>query len=399
MAKTVDQFSTIEDFRQKYNELAIDVGDKSGLRTTSSATVIDALNSLEDKSFFFQEFVYVATAGQTVFSGDDSFGNSLEFRSNRIQVFKNAEHLVEGDDFTISGAIGNTHTIITLTSSATVSDKLVIYSFTGSYLGTSIGAGSGVAGQFTETAANTIYNINSNGVILNGDGSPNQTTSLQSGFNIQLAGKTYSEDNIQVASGKTVTADTFIGNLTGNADTVTNGVYTTDTGSVTNTMLAGSIANSKLSNNSITIGDSVIALGGTDTTITGLTSVTSTNFVGNLTGNVTGNSATVSSINTHAISDLSDVSVTSPSTGQVLSWDGSNFTNSNPAATFSAQDARNAISGGDGLAFNSGTGVMDANTSNGITTSSDNIVLDYETVSVAPSSVGSTSTGHLWFVI
>ena len=399
MAKTVDQFSTIEDFRQKYNELAIDVGDKSGLRTTSSATVIDALNSLEDKSFFFQEFVYVATAGQTVFSGDDSFGNSLEFRSNRIQVFKNAEHLVEGDDFTISGAIGNTHTIITLTSSATVSDKLVIYSFTGSYLGTSIGAGSGVAGQFTETAANTIYNINSNGVILNGDGSPNQTTSLQSGFNIQLAGKTYSEDNIQVASGKTVTADTFIGNLTGNADTVTNGVYTTDTGSVTNTMLAGSIANSKLSNNSITIGDSVIALGGTDTTITGLTSVTSTNFVGNLTGNVTGNSATVSSINTHAISDLSDVSVTSPSTGQVLSWDGSNFTNSNPAATFSAQDARDAISGGDGLAFNGGTGVMDANTSNGITTSSDNIVLDYETVSVAPSSVGSTSTGHLWFVI
>jgi hypothetical protein len=399
MAKTVDQFSTIEDFRQKYNELAIDVGDKSGLRTTSSATVIDALNSLEDKSFFFQEFVYVATAGQTVFSGDDSFGNSLEFRSNRIQVFKNAEHLVEGDDFTISGAIGNTHTIITLTSSATVSDKLVIYSFTGSYLGTSIGAGSGVAGQFTETAANTIYNINSNGVILNGDGSPNQTTSLQSGFNIQLAGKTYSEDNIQVASGKTVTADTFIGNLTGNADTVTNGVYTTDTGSVTNTMLAGSIANSKLSNNSITIGDSVIALGGTDTTITGLTSVTSTSFVGNLTGNVTGNSDTVSSINTHTISDLSDVSVTSPSTGQVLSWDGSNFTNSNPAATFSAQDARNAISGGDGLAFNSGTGVMDANTSNGITTSSDNIVLDYETVSVAPSSVGSTSTGHLWFVI
>jgi hypothetical protein len=96
---------------------------------------------------------------------------------------------------------------------------------------------------------------------------------------------------------------------------------------------------------------------------------------------------------------LSDVSVTSPATGQVLSWDGSNFTNSNPAATFSAQDARNAISGGDGLAFNGGTGVMDANTSNGITTSSDNIVLDYETVSVAPSSVGSTSTGHLWFVI
>ena len=49
----------------------------------------------------------------------------------------------------------------------------------------------------------------------------------------------------------------FIGDLTGNADTVTNGVYTTDTGTVTNTMLAGSIANDKLANSTI----SGIALG------------------------------------------------------------------------------------------------------------------------------------------
>jgi hypothetical protein len=48
-----------------------------------------------------------------------------------------------------------------------------------------------------------------------------------------------------------VSATTFTGNLTGNvsgnATSVTNGVYTTDTGTVTNTMLAGSIADSKLS--------------------------------------------------------------------------------------------------------------------------------------------------------
>ena len=89
MAKTVDQFSTLEDFRQKYNELAIDVGDKSGLRTTSSATVIDALNSLEDKSFFFQEFVYTATGSQTVFTGADTFDNTLLLRQNRLQAYKN----------------------------------------------------------------------------------------------------------------------------------------------------------------------------------------------------------------------------------------------------------------------------------------------------------------------
>ena len=394
MAKTVNQFSTIEDFRKKYNELAIDVGDKSGLRTTNSSTLVDAVNSLEDKSFFFQEFVYVATAGQTSFVGDDSFGNSLEFRANRIQVFKNTQHLIEGTDFTISGASGNKHTIITLTSGATVSDKIVIYSLTGSYLGTNIGAGSGVAGQFTETAANTIYNINDSGVILNGEGSPNQTTSLQSGFNIQLAGNTYAEDDITLASGKTLTAST----LTDGTASISGGVGT------------------------------------------GFSSITSTSLVGALTGNAT-TSSTTSSISNHAVSGLSDVQTSSPQNGQLMVWNNSEgyWENQNAAATYTNEDAmdaaagmitsathsnitvsyddanntlafsaaaqygdsdaRGAISGGDGLTNNSSNGVMGENTSNGITTNSDNIVLDYEVVSSAPTVVGSTSTGHLWFVI
>ena len=50
MAKTVDQFSTIENFRTKYNELAVDVGEKSGLRTEETGNLVDALNSLEDKN-------------------------------------------------------------------------------------------------------------------------------------------------------------------------------------------------------------------------------------------------------------------------------------------------------------------------------------------------------------
>ena len=60
--------------------------------------------------------------------------------------------------------------------------------------------------------------------------------------------------------------------ISGNAGTVTNGVYTTDTGTVTNTMLAGSIANNKLLNSSITIAGTSTALGGsiTQDTITGL---------------------------------------------------------------------------------------------------------------------------------
>jgi hypothetical protein len=58
-----------------------------------------------------------------------------------------------------------------------------------------------------------------------------------------------------------------------------------DTGTVTNTMLAGSIENGKLVNSNITVGSTAIALGGTSTTLAGLASVTSTSFVGALTGN------------------------------------------------------------------------------------------------------------------
>jgi len=71
----------------------------------------------------------------------------------------------------------------------------------------------------------------------------------------------------------TVASTTPVTNLSigGNAGTVTNGVYTTDTGTVTNTMLAGSIANAKLTNSSITFGSTAQALG---STVSGLSGVT-----------------------------------------------------------------------------------------------------------------------------
>jgi hypothetical protein len=50
---------------------------------------------------------------------------------------------------------------------------------------------------------------------------------------------------------------------------------------------AATVANSNLVNSSITIGSTSTALGATSTTLAGLTSVTSTTFVGNLTGTAT----------------------------------------------------------------------------------------------------------------
>jgi hypothetical protein len=78
-----------------------------------------------------------------------------------------------------------------------------------------------------------------------------------------------------VAGVKTFSSE-MVGDISGNAGTVTDGVYTTDTGTVTNLMLA---------NDSVTVGTTAIALGASATTIAGLVSVTSTDFVGALTGN------------------------------------------------------------------------------------------------------------------
>ena len=73
--------------------------------------------------------------------------------------------------------------------------------------------------------------------------------------------------------------NTISGSIDGNAATVSNGVYTTDTGTVTNTMLAGSIANNKLSNNSVTFNGVTVALGGSGS-ITAAVPIATTTILG-----------------------------------------------------------------------------------------------------------------------
>ena len=87
------------------------------------------------------------------------------------------------------------------------------------------------------------------------------------------------------------------GNVTGNAGSVTNGVYTTDTGTVTNTMLAGSIADTKLSTISTAGKVSNSATTATDANTGGtivsrdgsgnfLANLITSNLLGNVTGNI-----------------------------------------------------------------------------------------------------------------
>jgi hypothetical protein len=130
----------------------------------------------------------------------------------------------------------------------------------------------------------------------------------------------------QTIAGTKTFSSTITGSITGNAGTVTNGVYTTDTGSVTNTMLAGSIANNKLTNSSVTVtagtgmsGGGTVSLGGTITlTNAGVTSaVAGTGInVSSGTGAVTITNTGVTSINSTLTGAVTGI-ITSSDTGTV----------------------------------------------------------------------------------
>lgn len=414
MANQVNAEQTLNEFRNSFNTLNNEVGSITGLRGTlnNPNSLVDAINVLEDKTFFLQTFEYTTTTDQS-YSGADANGNVLKYRQGKVQVYLDGVHLVEGgsgaNGYTIQIPSGLFYTGILLNAAPTAGQILTVYAYTGSQSGVAADGGAG-GGQFTETAENTIYNINSNGVILNGTSAA--AVSLQSGYQVQLEGNTFVDGNVKVDTGHSLEAPT----LTDGTATITGGVGT------------------------------------------GFSSLTSTSLVGNLTGNVTGNltgdvtgdvTGTVSSITNHQITDLSDVDTTAPSDGQILVYNASSskyvptnqqtsdtvtegssnlyFTNErvddrvnallvggtgistsyddnagtltiNGSAQYGDSDVQSYLSGGSGLAM-SGSGVFSVNTSNGVKIDGDDVELDYEIVNSAPSSAGSTSTGHLWFVV
>ena len=484
MAKTVDNYSTIDEFRLKYNELAVDVGEVSGLRPALGENLVDAVNAVEDKAFYFGKYRYTATAGQQTFTGADANGNILKYKGNRVQVFKNGVLLEEQSDWQVGGLAGAFYYNIQLISAASANDLIQIYAYTGSFEGTA--TSTAILSFFTETLQNTIYNTNSNGVILQGDNS-SPTTTLQGGFNLQLAGKTYAEDDITLATGKTLTAPTvtdgtaslssgsltsavngtFSGTVSAEQLTTTDDLTVGDDASiggdlgVTGTATVGTLAsggitgttasftgnvdlgsdasdtvsiNGVVDTNIIPNSDNTRTLGSaskryqslhaTTITATTLNGAVTGNVTGNLIGDVTGNvTGTVSNITNHGVSALSDVNyTTSPAAGQVLAWDASNnyWEPVNPTNTtdsvsegsnsfYFTDDRVNAIINANaGLAKSYATNTgspldgdinISVNTSEGVKIDGDDVVMDKTIVSTAPSGVGSTSSGHLWFVV
>ena len=130
------------------------------------------------------------------------------------------------------------------------------------------------------------------------------------------------------------------------------------TGTITNTQLAGSIANSKLSNSSITIGSDSIALGGSQTDINGLTSLdvdnvtidgnTVTTSSGNLTIDSNGGTTTIDD-NTVISGNLTVNGTTTTINSTTVAIDDKNFQVATGAADDSAANGAGfTVESGDG---------------------------------------------------
>jgi len=190
------------------------------------------------------------------------------------------------------------------------------------------------------TAAGTTGQVLTSG----GTGVPTWTT--------PVSNATVTDDTTTNGTRYPLFANQTSGSLTTEYTSSTKLQYNPSTGVFTSTQFSGSgagltsIPNSALTNSSITIGSTAISLGGTATTIAGLTSVTSTTFVGALTGNAS--SATTATTATNATNIAITDNTSSVSTYYpVLSVA---TTGNNPATTSSTK-----------LSFVPSTGVLSAN--------------------------------------
>src|SRR3989339_864769 len=195
--------------------------------------------------------------------------------------------------------------------------------------------GATVTGATVNLNASSNFDVNvatgtSTGDITLGGGTAGQLVSINSSdWDIDATGAMTGIGSI--TSDGTITATTFIGALTGNvtgnvsgtsgsttgnAATVTDGVYTTDTGTVTSLMLQAAAADLGAADVEVVLSNT--NAGGFNTNITTDGTITATTFIGALTGNVTGNVSGTSGSTTGNAATVTD-GVYTTDTGTVTS--------------------------------------------------------------------------------
>jgi len=351
--------------------------------TASSLTSVGTLSSLTTSGD-------VVVGGNLTVNGTTTTINSTTVTTTdtNIEIAKVAsptDVTANGAGITIKGATDKTFNWYSSTSAFTSSDNMDLASGkTYKIAGTTVLSATQVLGKGFTDANGEILTTNGaqtvSGKIISGANntiSNISPSSITNGY-IKIGSNTINIGDPAVttlAGLSSVTSTSFVGALTGNASTVTNGVYTTDTGTVTNTMLAGSITDSKL--NQITTTGKVANSATTATSANTASAIvardSSNNFsAGTITAALSGNASTATTLAT------------------ARAINGVNFDGSAPI-TIKASTT-NALSIGTGLSGSS----FDGGTA-GITIAIDtSVVVDKTTVqTLTGKTLGATSTTTL----
>lgn len=178
MALTVSNNQTLEDLRVSHNDLVDDVGGIGTLRTGQKESLVDAVNSIIDEYFYFQDYEFTATTDTNEeYTGADNDGVTLKYSVGRVLVFKNGTLLRSGTQYSATNG-----TSVQMIGSTTSGDIIRITSFTGSYEGTAAAQQQTV--HWTKSGG-AIYNSNANGIVINSDGT-NVITTPATGYGIHL---------------------------------------------------------------------------------------------------------------------------------------------------------------------------------------------------------------------
>jgi hypothetical protein len=146
------------------------------------------------------------------------------------------------------------------------------------------------------------------------------------GTGLTLTGSQFSVNasQTQVTSVGTLTGLNSSGTITAPAFTANTGVFTGNGAALTNlnasNISSGTVDQTRLANSNVILGNTTLALGTTTTTIAGLSSVTSTTFVGALTGAATtaGTVTTAAQGNITSVGTLSSLGVSGAITASTL---------------------------------------------------------------------------------
>ena len=202
----------------------------AGTLTASSAIIVDSNKAIDD----------------LIIGNNATTGGSLQIKegtnngTHHVQL-KSPNSLSGNVEFTLPSADGSAGQFLKTNGSGTLSFDTISSQFT-------LAADSGSNDAF----------------------STGETLTFAGGEGIDT---TVSNNQITIAGEDATTSNKGIASFNTADFAVSSGDVTIKAGGVTNTQLAGSIANAKLANSSVTIGSDSIALGGTQTDLNGITSL------------------------------------------------------------------------------------------------------------------------------